>query len=394
MIRRVCLALLVVVLSGVVPAAPASAELQPPGSVTTSPYGTGVFVSFTVGSPGPLSAICESSTGGSTRGEGGQASPIYVQDLTGGHTYTCRVRVGYPRYEPGEAYSEPSAPFVAGLPYPPAVTSVQPGWTTASVHFVPGLSSGLAPSEYKVRCDSTTGGTARATTGTTSPLTVQYLSSRHSYTCAVRAVNAVGVSAYSEPSTAFETAPSPPLGPTAVDVSNPTASTIDVYITPGSNQGSPVTSYEARCDSANGGTARKVTGPSRSITVRYLTPGRTYTCRARATNALGTSPYSAPSSTISTVGTPSAPSGVVAAPSGTSALVGFASGADGGAPITSFQARCDSYTGGKARAATGSSSPITVPYLTSGHGYTCRVRATNVAGVGPFSVPSAAFATP
>jgi hypothetical protein len=56
---------------------------------------------------------------------------------------------------------------------------------------------------------------------------------------------------------------------------------------------------------------------------------------------------------------------------------------NGGSPITSYTAMCTPLGGGTQVSQTGVGSPITVPGLTGGVGYTCTVSATNAAGSGP-----------
>ena len=72
----------------------------------------------------------------------------------------------------------------------------------------------------------------------------------------------------------------------------------NVTFDPGPDGGSPVTSFAAQCISTNGGVGRTTNGPSSPITVTSLTPGKNYHCRVRATNALGTGPYSAYGPTV------------------------------------------------------------------------------------------------
>ena len=83
---------------------------------------------------------------------------------------------------------------------------------------------------------------------------------------------------------------------------------------------------------------------------------------------------------------PGAPSGVAATAGDGRATVAFAAPADNGAAITRYTVTAS--PGG--RQATGSASPITVTGLANGTSYTFTVTATNAAGTGPPSPPSAA----
>ena len=62
---------------------------------------------------------------------------------------------------------------------------------------------------------------------------------------------------------------------------------------------------------------------------------------------------------------------------------------DGGARVLSYQAMCTSTDGGLTRTHDARHSPIRVPSLTGGKTYRCTVTATNRAGTGPASRPSA-----
>ncbi len=84
---------------------------------------------------------------------------------------------------------------------------------------------------------------------------------------------------------------------------------------------------------------------------------------------------------------PGAPTGATAAAGNASASVSFnAPASDGGAAITQYTVTAS--PGGAS--ATGSASPVAVPGLTNGVAYTFTVKATNAAGSGPDSAPSAA----
>ena len=69
---------------------------------------------------------------------------------------------------------------------------------------------------------------------------------------------------------------------------------VDVGFTPpADNGGAAITSYRVQCVSSNGGTTRTSDGTTSPVTVLKLTPGKAYKCRVKATNAAGTSAYSA-----------------------------------------------------------------------------------------------------
>ena len=124
-----------------------------------------------------------------------------------------------------------------------------------------------------------------------------------------------------------------------------------VVFTPNGNGGSPITSYSVSCVSTNGGVAGTRTGTASPIKVINLSGSKSYRCRVRATNAVGTGPYSAYGATQ----WPCRPPAVPAAPTvdgfdplGGAMSVAFASNGNGGSPITSYSVQCLSTNGGVA----------------------------------------------
>ena len=89
--------------------------------------------------------------------------------------------------------------------------------------------------------------------------------------------------------------------------------------------------------------------------------------------------------------TPGAPTitSVVPGTYDNSLVVRFKAPADnGGATVHQYLAHCTPVAGGKGGERAGQTSPISVFGLSGGKQYTCRVRAKNSAGYGPYSTPS------
>jgi hypothetical protein len=144
------------------------------------------------------------------------------------------------------------------------------------------------------------------------------------------------------------------------------------FIAPVSDGNSPITSYTVISD-PGGITA---TGASSPITVDGLTNGQPYAFSVTATNALGISPASAPSSATPT-GVPTAPLNPIAVAASGQATVSFdAPASNGGLAITGYTVTSD--PGGII--VTGTSSPLVVNGLSNGTGYTFTVTATNANG--------------
>jgi hypothetical protein len=185
-----------------------------------------------------------------------------------------------------------------------------------------------------------------------------------------------------------------PAAPTGV-AATPSGTSATVSFTPGSDGGAPVSSFTAKCSSTDGGVTVASTGPASPLGLSGLSAGRHYRCVVRANNAVGAGPYSAYTATFlagapgATV--PAAPTGVAATPSGTSATVSFTPGSDGGAPVSSFTAKCSSTDGGVTVASTGPASPLGLSGLSAGRHYRCVVRANNAMGAGPYSAYTPMF---
>lgn len=141
------------------------------------------------------------------------------------------------------------------------------------------------------------------------------------------------------------------------------------------------TSYTAT-SSPSGFTA---TGASSPLTVTGLASSTSYTYSVTATNAVGTSPVSASSNSVTATTVPQAPTIGTATDlgSGTTVSVAYTAGATGGAAVSAYTAT--SSPGGLT--GTGA-SPITVSGLTAGTAYTFTVTATNANGTSAASAAS------
>ena len=90
------------------------------------------------------------------------------------------------------------------VPGAPRTVTARPIGTTAEVRFSAPLSDGGSPiTAYTARCISSNGGITRQTQGPGSPINVTTLGRRRTYTCTVRAANAIGTGPASSPTTAF-----------------------------------------------------------------------------------------------------------------------------------------------------------------------------------------------
>jgi hypothetical protein len=182
----------------------------------------------------------------------------------------------------------------------------------------------------------------------------------------------------------FPTVPAAPMDVTAV-VYNQSA--LVSWTAPDDIGGSTITAY-AVTSSPGGKTCGWTVGPL-SCTVQTLTNGQHYTFTVTATNGTGTGPASDPSNSVTPAAVPAKPTGVTASRGNTTALVSWTPPADiGGSTITAYTVT--SSPGGKTCGWTSGPTSCTVTTLTNGQAYTFTVTATNGAGTGPASDPSAA----
>jgi hypothetical protein len=199
------------------------------------------------------------------------------------------------------------------------------------------------------------------------------------------------------------TAPAPATVPGAPTIGTATAGNARATVTftaPASDGGSPITGFSVQPFIAGvpAGAARPAGVGTTSVLVDGLTNGTAYQFQVSAVNVAGTSSPSAVSNTV----TPAAAVTVPGAPAilGTptrgngSAIVAWTAPVNGGSPITGYSVRvANAATNvqiGTLRSAAAGATSLTVTGLTNGTAVQFQVQATNAAGTGAFSVPSAA----
>ena len=246
--------------------------------------------------------------GTSTTGPGtsvtGATSPITINGLTNGATYTVTVLATNAIGNSGEALGGAVVPLaVPGAPTGATATVVPGG---VSVSFVAPTDTGGAPIDSYTVTSIPDGLTA---TGTASPILVTGLTNGTTYAFTVHATSRVGSGPESAPSPLVRytssTALSPPLNVTALAGNG--SATVDFHA-PLDDGGSPVQSYTVTA-SPGGVTA---TGPAGPLTVTGLTNGVSYTFTVVAANANGTSQPSSPSNAVTPQAPPAPPNDLIA----------------------------------------------------------------------------------
>lgn len=310
----------------------------------------------------------------------GPASPLQLSGLPLNQPLACSVQahnaVG------ASTASNIIEVQLGSVPGPPLQLSGSAGDRQIVLQFQPPASDGGLPiSEYLAICNSS------SVAGSASPLQLDGLVNGQTYSCSVRARNAIGLGLASETvQLTPRTVPATPVI-TQIEVYN---QQLVVNFTLASNGGSPVLSVQGQCDehlasAGAGATALSFTG---------LENGRTYSCSVGASNAVGPSALSAPVSGTP-AGPPDAPTLLAIHPGDRSATFEFVPPVNSnGAPVTRYQVIC--LDGGPF--VTGSASPIVLSGMSNGTAYRCGVNAGNVSGnsgisntlwVTPATVPQA-----
>ena len=218
------------------------------------------------------------------------------------------------------------------------------------------------------------------------------------YSFTVRATNSVGNSINNLTSNSITTPASVPTAPTnpvaSLDSAAPSTSALITYTASSFNGGSAITSYTAISTPGN------ITGTTSTfgtIRVTGLSSSTNYTFQVYATNAIGNSAFSNPSSSITTAAPPSvpgSPTNIVATLQGSSVVVAVAFTApasNGGAAITSYTATSSP---GGITGTTSTFGTIQVTGLAASTVYTFTVYATNAVGNGLPSNASNSVTTP
>ena len=305
-------------------------------------------------------------------------SPLVLSDLSNGVAYTIKMKA---RNAAGLSLVASSASFMPRtVPEAPVITSVTSGNQSCDVGFTPGFFNGAVITKYRY---SLNGVDFQDATGTMSPITIDGLVNGNTYMVYLLAVNAVGESTISAPSSAFvpfvsQSTPNPPTDLSVIAGNESVA----VYFTDGINLGSAIKGYIYSID--GGATRWWAKQTSSPLIIDGLENGVEQAIQLRAVNNSGPSEWSDPSELFTPCASPDAPilTGVEGADE--RIIVSFIPGSSNGAEISSFEYSLDE---GVSYMTLGSDS--TIYGLTNGTSYNVSLRAINSVGSSSPSVSSA-----
>ncbi|MEA2000291.1 MAG: fibronectin type III domain-containing protein, partial [Actinomycetota bacterium] len=299
---------------------------------------------------------------------------IFLNLGEGGPTTTFQTLAGGDPTEPGT----PGAPSATAGDQVATVT-----WSAPSNGGSPILSYDLQLENLTTANSTTTG------VGLTLSEDLTGLSNGDSYRARVRAANIVGNGAWSNWSANFipSAGATVPGAPGTPAVSGGDAQLTAVWTVPGSDGGSAITSYDLQIHDQTADTYNTTdVGLTLTEDMTGLTNGNSHRTRVRATNSVGTGPWSGWSSSVIPQTTPDAPTTPGATAGDGQLTTTWSPPFDGGSTITSYDLRVRNLTEGtNTTTNVGLSLAETVTGLTNGNNYDVGVRAINSNGAGGWS---------
>jgi len=321
------------------------------------------------------------------------SSPVSITGLTNGTSYTVYLRATN-AIGTGPASASVTATANIAVPGAPTDLVATGGNRTLSIAFsINNGGSAITNYSYSI---TGVGGTyiAFSPARTSSPVTITttngttLLTNGTNYTVYLKAINAIGTGAASDPviATPF-TVPNSPVVLSVI----PGEQSLFINFTPSSNGGSAITNYSYSINGANG-TYILLNTTSSPLTITGLTNGTLYTIHLKAINAAGSSITPTFRNGIpSTVASP--PINIVATPSNQSIIINFTAVNNSNSAISNYSYSIDGTTYIPLNPAD-ASSPVTIPGLTNGITYTVYLKSINAVGSSAASSPVTATPAP
>ena len=315
-----------------------------------------------------------------------------VTGLTNGTAYTFRVAA---TTAAGTGAASAASAAITPRTVPGAPTGVSGTARDSSVDLTwtaPASNGGSAVTGYTVTpYIGASAQTPQTFSSTATAQTITGLANGTTYTFRVKATNAAG-SGTDSTASATVTPAAVPGAPTGVS-GTPGDGQVDLSWTAPATNGSAITGYTVTpYVGASAQTPVTFSSAATSQTISGLANGTAYTFKVKATNGVGTGADSGASAAVTPRTVPGAPTGVSGTPgNGTVDLSWTAPTSDGGSAITGYTVT--PAIGGVAqtpRVFASAATSQTITGLANGTAYTFTVQATNAAGTGVASSPSAA----
>lgn len=349
-----------------------------PVSLTFNPGGTRVWTTNI--SAGTVTMFNRQNNSTSTIDVGGgpsgidrnaDGSRLYVANESGGYVsvidtannaIVATITVGSRPKSYGRFVARELPPAHAVPDAPTGVVATTNAGQVSVAFVAPANDGGTPITNYTATCGTT------SLTGPASPIVLTNLTLGVEVTCTVVATNSVGDSAPSAPSNAV-TPVTVPSAPSIASVVRGDGKLTVGYVVSASNGGSAIIGHIINCGDVT------IFGGNNPLPVAGLTNGVPVTCRVRAKNGVGDSPWSAWSAPVAPGAAPSVPTDATATRGNGEVSVAFTPGDNGGF-TTTWTAQCGT------QSASGAASPLVVTGLANGTPVTCKVWGTNEVGTG------------
>ncbi|MSW17707.1 MAG: hypothetical protein F2851_01975, partial [Actinobacteria bacterium] len=364
-----------------------------PGTPTVTPGDGNATIAIVVPSSGgaPTSYLVTASPGGATCNVISPATSCVITGLSNGTSYSFTSSAS--NATGGSSASAASATISpAGKPGVPTGVTATIGNGAATVSLTPpSITGGPAITSYTMTASP--GGASCTINAPQTSCAVSPLSNGTEYTFTATAYNGVAQSDSSTASAAVIPATIPDA-PTITSASSSSSGTTTVnFSAPTNTGGSAITGYTIVSDP--GGFTCAAAANATSCSVTGLSDGVAYTFSAIASNAIGNSTSSSPSSSVTSAGLPNAPS-TISGTVGSGLISVSVSGANArGSAITGYTVQAYDSTGTAIPGRNCSISPpatsCNVSGLTNGSSYTFTATTTNGVGDSSESAPSASF---
>lgn len=214
------------------------------------------------------------------------SSPFTITGLTNGVSYSVTMLAGSAAGNSPLSAAAVQKPILA-VPSAPTVSSIIPGNGRAVIAYTVPLINGSPIIDYRYSING--GNTYISANSISNPLTITGLTNNTTYSMSIAAVNGVGMSPWSKPTSVrpLYTVPSAPVI-SAVTVGSGSTATVAFTVSAanGGTMGTYLYTYDGGVTLINSNTN---TSP---ITLRYLTKGQSYNIQLVGQNELGNSPLS------------------------------------------------------------------------------------------------------